>query len=112
MANRAKNLSAHAAGADREARIFLALDIPQRLDCGAVDMVFVIHGRLLSVAGWPVEHLSAPITHKGWHFSRDRICMAHGAILPKIVANLKMRQRNPLAYRGTSGRFIEDVSLC
>ncbi|WP_312609120.1 hypothetical protein, partial [Agrobacterium pusense] len=57
--DRAKNFLAHAAGADSETGIVLALDVPGRLDRGAVDMENVDHGRLLSVAGWPVEHLSA-----------------------------------------------------
>lgn len=49
----AKSLIAHAAGADREAGISLALNLAQRMDRGAIGMAFVDHGHLLSVAGWP-----------------------------------------------------------
>ncbi|OCP21334.1 hypothetical protein BC363_28100 [Ensifer sp. LC384] len=100
-ANRAKKLLAHAAGADRETGICLALTVPERLDRGAVDMEYVNHGRLLSVAGWPVEHLSALIAHKAWDFSSVCICMVIHANLPKIAMNLEMVQREPLRARKT-----------
>ncbi|MBB2677412.1 UNVERIFIED_ORG: hypothetical protein GGI61_000958 [Rhizobium esperanzae] len=92
----AENFLAHAAGADSETGIVLALDVPGRLDRGAVDMENVNHGRLLSVAGWPVEHLSAPIAHKAGRFSSVLICMAFDASLPKITGIPEMARPESL----------------
>jgi hypothetical protein len=92
----AENFLAHAAGADSETGIVLALDVPGRLDRGAVDMDNVNHGRLLSVAGWPVEHLSAPIAHKARHFSSVLICVAFDASLPKITGIPEMARPESL----------------
>lgn len=110
--NHAKDLSAHAAGADRETRIFLALNVPGRLDRGAIGMGLVIHGRLLSVAGWPVEHSLAPIAHKARDFSSVCICVVIDANLPKLVANLEMRQRERLSGLNVRARAGMTISHC
>lgn len=47
----AENFLAHAAGADSETGIVVALNVPGRLDRGAVDMENVNHGRLLVRCG-------------------------------------------------------------
>ena len=92
----AENFLAHAAGADSETGIVLALDVPGRLDRGAVDMDNVNHGRLLSVAGWPVEHLSASIAHKVQNFSSVLVCMGFDASLPKITGIPEMARPESL----------------
>ncbi|KRA60479.1 hypothetical protein ASD85_10055 [Rhizobium sp. Root651] len=108
-ANHAENFLAHAAGADSETGIILALDVPGRLDRGAVDMENVNHGRLLSVAGWPVEHLSVPIAHKARHFSSVLIRMAFDASLPKIAGIPEMARPKPFIGGGTA---ISDPNGC
>ncbi|MBG0510893.1 hypothetical protein I3J13_19095 [Agrobacterium sp. MOPV5] len=111
-ANHAENFLAHAAGADSETGIILALDVPGRLDRGAVDMDNVNHGRLLSVAGWPVEHLSAPIAHKARHVSSVFICVTVDASLPKITGIPEMARLESLICGETPSATQTAVSHC
>jgi len=108
----AENFLAHAAGADSETGIGLALDVPGRLERGAVDMENLNHGRLLSVAGWPVEHLSAPIAHKVRNFSSVLICMAFDANLPKITGIPEMARLESLICGETPIATQTAVSHC
>jgi len=111
-ANHAENFLAHAAGAGSETGIILALNVPGRLVRGAVDMENVNHGRLLSVAGWPVEHLSASIAHKVQNFSSVLVCMGFDASLPKITGIPEMARPEPLICEETPSATQTAVSHC
>ncbi|WP_162934214.1 hypothetical protein [Agrobacterium deltaense] len=108
----AENFLAHAAGADSKTGIVLALDVPGRLERGAVDMENVNHGRLLSVAGWPVEHLSVPIAHKARPFSSVLNCMAFDASLLKVTGIPEMVRLESLICGETPSATQTAVSHC